>query len=121
MVDAGADGASSGAFVLSATPLSIKVTQRGQAVPISVHVERLGSFAGEVDVDVTGLIPGISATKAAFPPGVVDVVVSLAASVQAEQGPAKGIEEHRRWRGRKRCRSTCSFAVARVASTRHSE
>jgi hypothetical protein len=75
-------------FALVFAPSNLNVPQ-GDAVPLTVTVDRKDGFAGPVEVQVLDLPPGLSATAATIPPTENSVSLTLSAAPTAVM-PAPG-------------------------------
>jgi hypothetical protein len=62
---------------------------RGGRVPVYVAVERTDGYEGPVEVEATGLPPGLTATTATVPPGATSAALTLAASTEAPATPVR--------------------------------
>jgi hypothetical protein len=60
---------------------------RGGRVPVYVSVERIDGFDGPVEVEATGLPPGLTATRATVPAGATAAALTLSASADASPQP----------------------------------
>jgi hypothetical protein len=75
-------------FKLSFTP-TVPSVWRGGAVPVTVNVERIDGFDGQIDLKEENLPPGLSAPLTNILPGENNTVFALFADAGA-QNPAKG-------------------------------
>lgn len=70
-------------FRLAAEPANPNIP-RGGTTAVTVSLDTIQGFDGPIDIEVTGLPPGVSASKARILAGQISTVVSLAASPDAD-------------------------------------
>ncbi len=75
-----------GKFQLSIDPPKIVLTQGSAPIAVSVHVDWLTAPSGPITISIADLPPGIKATTAVIPAGVVDADIELTATDSAAQG-----------------------------------
>jgi hypothetical protein len=56
---------------------------RGGSIPVTVSVAQIRNYEGQIEVDVKGLPPGVTANPATIPPGQISTVVVLSAASDA--------------------------------------
>src|SRR3984885_13802798 len=56
---------------------------RGGSIPVTVSVAQIRNYEGQIEVEVKGLPPGVTANPATIPPGQISTVVVLSAASDA--------------------------------------